>query len=388
MHLVNSFREGGTERQAAQLVGLLHASGRYRALVASHSVEGGLRAELAAWGVEPVGEFPLRRFHDLKTPAQLRRFAEVLRRHRVDVLHTHDFYTNVFGMVAGVIAGVPVRIASRRELDYFTPRQRRVERWAYRAAHVVVANCDRLRERLEAEGVARGRTATLYNGVDPERVTPPPGFSPAAARRALGLPVDAGAPVVTMVANLRHERKNHGVFLEAAHRIRQSFPGAVFVLAGEGPLEGPLRERARQLGLAAHVVFTGRCDDVASLLAVSDVCVLSSETEGFSNAVLEYMAAGRPVVATDVGGTREAVVDGETGYLVPPGDPSALARPILRLLRAPELARRMGESGRRRVRSTFTAERQCEEAEALYDRLLGRTGQGTAACAGERGARV
>ncbi len=120
-----------------------------------------------------------------------------------------------------------------------------------------------------------------------------------------------------------------------------------------------------------NAFFIGRCNRVADLLAVSEVCVLSSKgVEGFSNSILEYMAASKPVVATDVGGAREAVVDGKTGYIVKPEDHETMAARLISLLREPEKARLMGEEGRRRVQAQFSCEAQLKKVEALYARLL------------------
>ena len=132
----------------------------------------------------------------------------------------------------------------------------------------------------------------------------------------------------------------------------------------------PMREMARQLGLEQVTHFTGGCERVAELLSVSSVCVLSSKAEGFSNSILEYMAARRPVVVTDVGGAREAVVEGKTGYIVSAGDDEAMAERITRLLNQPEQARAMGEMGRKRVEELFSCRAQLGRAESLYDRLL------------------
>jgi glycosyltransferase involved in cell wall biosynthesis len=149
-------------------------------------------------------------------------------------------------------------------------------------------------------------------------------------------------------------------------------PEAAFVLAGEGELKDSLRALAAELGLAGDVFFTGRCERVAELLGVSDICVLSSTAEGFSNSILEYMAAARPVVATDVGGAREAVVEGETGYLVSAGDDEAMAARLIALLDDPEKARRMGERGRLVIERKFSCAAQLESTLDLYQRLLMR----------------
>ena len=128
----------------------------------------------------------------------------------------------------------------------------------------------------------------------------------------------------------------------------------------------------RNSGLETDVFFTGRCEHVADLLSISDVCVLSSVAEGFSNSILEYMGASRPVVATNVGGAREAIIEGETGYLVQPGDDETMAARIMELLRNPDRARTMGRYGRQVVEQKFSCAAQLAQTEQLYDRLLAR----------------
>jgi glycosyltransferase involved in cell wall biosynthesis len=147
------------------------------------------------------------------------------------------------------------------------------------------------------------------------------------------------------------------------------------MVAGEGELRGELMALASSLGIASRVNFIGRCDDVPALLAASEVCVLTSTNEGFSNSILEYMAAGRPVVATDAGGASEAVVEGKTGFLVPSDDDRALADKLAQLLNDPDLARSLGDNGRKRVIENFSAEMQLAMTVGLYERLLSEKGR-------------
>ena len=160
------------------------------------------------------------------------------------------------------------------------------------------------------------------------------------------------------------------MFLRAAKRVSEAIPAAAFLLAGEGDLMPSIRAQAEELGVAANTFFVGRCEKLAELLAASDVCVLTSQSEGFSNSILEYMAAGRPVVVTDVGGAREAVVEGETGYLVRSGDDAAMAERVVSLLKDTDKARAMGEQGCRVVKEKFSRAVQLQRTEELYDRLL------------------
>ena len=372
LQLIGNFGQGGSERQAVQLARLLHESGRYRVHVAVLDPAGPLRAEVESLRLEDeVTEYPLTSFYNANAVRQLRRFASHLRTCGIEVVQTHDFYSNVFGMAGAALARTPVRVASKRETTGMrTPSQKLVQRAAFRLAHAVVVNAEAVRRSLVAEGVADRKIVTVYNGLDPNRVTPPPDFKRAQVLEALGLPVGEGLRFVTIVANLRHDVKDHPTFLRAARRVREAVPDAAFVLAGEGELTDSMRALAAQLGIADNVHFIGRCQRVAELLAVSSVCVLSSKAEGFSNSILEYMAAARAVVATDVGGAREAIEEGETGFIVPAGDDERLAARVVELLENPERARMMGEAGRRVITQKFSCAAQLERTAQLYERLL------------------
>ena len=371
LHLIDSFHQGGTERQAVQIVRLLRESGRYNVHVASLNGEGVLREEVSRLGFKEIPSYPLNSFYDRNALSQLRRLRAYLREHKIDVIHTHDFYTNIFGTAAAALARLPARIASRRETVHMrTAAQTFVERRAYNLCHAVVANAEAVRRQLIKEGVPARKIAVVYNGLDMGRLAPSADGRRDESLASLGLPIETKRRFVTIVANMRLAVKDQQTFLRAARRVREAVPEAAFVLAGEGELTDSLRAHAAQLGLERDAFFIGRCGRVAELLAVSDVCVLSSKAEGFSNAILEYMAAARAVVATDVGGACEAVVEGETGYLVQVGDDATMAERIVSLLKDPACAREMGQRGRRVVEQKFSCEAQLARTESLYDRLL------------------
>lgn len=374
LQLIGSFHQGGSERQAVQLTRLLLESKRCNVFVATLDRNGVLHEEINRLGLNEIPEFRLNSFYDLHAVRQVWRFAQYLKKHEIDVVHTHDFYTNVFGMAAAALARVPVRIASRRESAVRPASQRLVERSAYRVAHAVVANCEDVRQQLIRESVPAQKVRTIYNGVDLARVQ-------TQAQRgdiltALNLPEQSR--FVTIMANMRaHVRhpqplclKDHPTFLRATQRVKETVPDAAFIIAGEGELKDMTQQLAKSLGVEDRTFFIGRCQDVAAVLSISEVCVLSSRSEGFSNAILEYMAAGRPVVATDVGGAREAIAHGESGYLVPVGDHERMADHIISLLRQPETARTMGKYGRQLVNEKFSSLKQLQNIESLYNELL------------------
>ena len=371
LQLIGNLHAAGSERQAAQLAQSLHESKHFNVSVACMDPRGTLGEELHQAGFTEIPAFRLNRFYDHTMVFSLRRFARFLNQRKVDIIHTHDFYTNVFGMAGSWLAGVPVRIASRRETTgWRTPAQKFVERRAYQLAHAIVANAEAVSHHLVKEGVRKEKIVTIYNGLNLRRVSPR--YDHQEAFKMLNVSSNGHHPLVTIVANLLHPVKDHPTFLRAAQQVHHNFPEARFIVAGEGPLKDQMAALAKELGLEPYVYFTGRCEHVAELLSISDVCVLSSIAEGFSNSIIEYMGAGRPVVATDVGGAREAVIEGETGYLVQPRNHQAMAERIVELLRNPERARAMGKYGRQVVETKFSCAAQLARTVELYDRLLGK----------------
>ena len=190
LQLIDSFHQGGSERQALQLTRLLHDSGRFRVQLACLNPDGVLRSEIEDLDVGDIPAFPLTAFYNPQAFSQMRRFARYLKTNEVQVLHTHDFYTNIFGMFAGALARVPVRIASMRETGGMrTGGQKRLQRLAYSLAHQVVANSESVRAELIRQGVAADKTTVIYNGIDISRVTISSNLSASADSLArIGLP--------------------------------------------------------------------------------------------------------------------------------------------------------------------------------------------------------
>lgn len=369
LFIIDSFEQGGSERQALQLLRQLHESGRCRVHLACLQDRGSLRAEAEQLGIGAIYEYPLTSFYDLNFVKQLQRLRSFIKENCVDVVHTHCFYTNIFGMTGAFLSGVPARITSKGETDGFrTPMQKRAERVAFRLAHRVIANCLVVQNQLIREGVNPARIVQHYNGLDLDRLKVSPELRRDEALAAFGLP--SGRRFVSIVANLHNPVKDHPMFLRAAARVRGEVPDAAFVIAGEGDLMPGLRSLAAQLGIERDVFFIGRCENVGQLLFASDIGVLSSKAEGFANAILEYLAAGLPVVATDVGGVREAIVEGETGYVVASGDDEKMAAGIIRLLNDAQRAHAMGQLGRTRVAAKFSCDRHLQNTLELYDELL------------------
>ena len=369
LFIIDSFEQGGSERQAMQLLTQLHASGKCRVHLACLQNRGSLRAEADQLGIGEIREYALKSFYDLNFARQLRRLIRFIREKEIDVVHTHCFYTNIFGMTGSFLAGVRARVTSKGETDGFrTSLQKRAERTAFRMSHRIIANCLVVQNQLIREGVNPAKIIQHYNGLDLERLKVRAGLQREDALAEFGLPTDRR--YISIVANLRNPVKDHSTFLRAAARVRAEIPDAAFAIAGEGELTDSLRELAGKLGIRSDVFFLGRCDNVADLLFASEIGVLSSKAEGFANAILEYMAAGLPVVATDVGGAREAIAEGETGYTVNSGDDERMAVRIIELLYEPQRARVMGERGKLIAAEKFSCDRHLANTLELYDELL------------------
>ncbi len=367
IHVIDNLSPGGTEKQCVALVRGLSEKGVENAVF--YFRPGPLLTELERLGIT-LHALPCVGFRSWRFPPMLMGLARAMRHWRPDVVQTYGFYSNTPGLPAALLAGVPVRIGGRRDLgEQISPAQRRVDQWILKLAHRVVANSEAVRGRLlNTEGIRPEKVVVIRNGLD-LRGWPP----------SDGSEVKTGTALVGMVAHFRPQ-KDHATFLRAAKEILAVLPPVRFQLVGFGALEETTRNLASQLGVAAHVEFLGvlKGDTLRAAVRRFHVSVLTSKNnEGLPNAVLESMAAGVPVVATAVGGTAEILEDGVTGFVVPPEAPTAVAERVIRLLKEPLLARRIGESGRRKIENEFTIERMVDQFHDLYrDRLRARRGQG------------
>ncbi len=295
------------------------------------------------------------------------RLYRLLRHERPVILHTSMFHANLSGRVLGRLAGVPIIITWRHSPSIGGALRELLNRWTVRLDDRIVATCELVRQiEIEHAQVPSDKVITIYNGIDMERSAASP-LAATRIRQAFNIPADA---LLLGSVGRMHRSKDFGNLLTAMVQVRKRIPAVWLLLVGDGELRSELESRAQTLGLSSVVTFTGIRDDVPDILAALDIFVLPSRWEGLPLVVLEAMAAGLPVVATAVGGTPEVVVDGVTGLLVPPRDPAALAQAITRLLRNPDLRRKMGRAGRERVTEHFSVEQMVRKTESLYEQLL------------------
>jgi L-malate glycosyltransferase len=347
---LTGFHPGGTERQMTELIQRLDRN-RFDVHVACFQRQG-------AWlpAVEecaPVTSFPIHGFARAATVARVASFVRWCRARRIAIVQTCDLYANTFALPAAMVAGVRVRIGSRRELSPDkTPAQLALQRHAYRCAHRIIANSRAAAQQLESEGLPPGIVQVIPNGIRADQYN---------ARTFAGRPVRT----ILTVANLRPE-KAHEVLLAAVARLRPRHPQLQFLIAGDGPRAAELEALSARLGVQAQVTFLGHREDVPALLARADAFVLPSRSEAFPNGAMEAMAAGLPVVASRVGGLLDLIDDGRTGVLVTPDDPAALTAAVESLVLSPARAEAIGAAARDEVIRRYSFERMVGEFEDLY----------------------
>lgn len=317
-------------------------------------------------GLARFGRFPV---------AQVRGFLE-LRRHlrkiRPDLLHTYFFWPILFGRILKLLGEVEYLVENREDEGFnWGAHEYGWLRLTRGLPDRVICVSESVRRHvLERERLPRDRVTVIHNGI------PLPPKVPAADVVALRgkLNIDADGPVVGMVANMNRRVKGVHYFLESAAEILAHRPDSQFLVVGGGRELEHHRRRAEELGLSDAMCFTGFQENVAPLYELMDVSVLTSLSEGLSITLLESMGHELPVVVTRVGGNPEVVIDGTTGYLVPPRDAHALAGKVLHLLDDPELRTRMGLAARERVERDFSVHRTARDYAELFRGIGGAMG--------------
>jgi L-malate glycosyltransferase len=365
--LVDSLDIGGSESQAVELA-LRLPKARYTVTLGCLRKQGPLLARLHHSDISVLEFHPRGGIDSVRGAWQLLRLAAFLRREGFDIVHTHDLWSNLMGVPAAFLARVPVIISSQRDLSHLPWYQGGRRVWLRRIqglSSLVLANASPIREQLIQEGCLQPeKIQVVHNGVDLEKFD--------RASRAVSLPNLGDGKRIVMVGNMTSEVKGQVVLIKVAPAIVREFPDVRFILVGDGASRKQFETQVGDLGLEKHFLFLGRREDVPDILAACDIAVLPSRAEGLPNAILEYLAAGLPTVASNAGGNAEIVRDGVTGLLVPPDDPELLAAALLRFLRDPDFAARLGQSGREYVRRSFGFDKLVEQIDGLYSELLAR----------------
>lgn len=364
LQFVNGFYLGGTEGQVVQL--LRGLANRHPPLAATANRTGPLLEELAGLGIEPY-EFSLAGgIGQTNTLWQIARLARLLREKRVGLVHAHDFYSAALAVPAAKLVNARV-VVSRLDLAYWPTRVQRAALVALtRAADHVIANAEVIKRQLiSEEKLPAARISVIPNGIDLERFDRESRSPPQAP-----LPPLEGKVVLAHVANMAHPIKAHEDLLAAIRWVITEHPQVVLLLIGDGPRKPLIQQMSTQMGLDGNVHFLGHRTDVPAILARSHVGVLCSLSEGLSNAVIEGMAAGLPMVVTDAGGNRELVRSGENGFVVKVKSPHRLAEKIRFLIASADLRRQMGKAARAFVERELPLSKLLARHETVYRTLL------------------
>lgn len=372
LYVIGSFDLGGSERHLALIAPRLAALG-WRPKVYCLERQGAQADAVEAAGVPviaPPMELAVKRSSHIGLALGLLLSAGklfgLLLTQRPRIVHIFLPRTYLVGGPLAVLTRAPIRIMSRRSLNLYQrgrPLVRRMEMWLHRHMSVILVNSKRVsRQLIEEEGVPPGKVRLIYNGVD------------LAAFDAAGPAREEAARPLTLiiVANLI-PYKGHADLLQALAGVAQALPDWRLLCVGRDDGYGSeLAQRARALGLEDRVQFLGERTDIPDLLKSADIGILCSHEEGFANAILEGMAAGLPMVVTDVGGNAEAIADNETGLVVPPHTPAALGAAVAALAADPSLRQRMGAAGRARAMAQFSLEACVAQYDELYRSLTGQ----------------
>lgn len=371
-YLLDSLNIGGTEVQAVELARRIATAG-YAVTLGCLRAQGPLLDRIRG------SEVGLREFHPrggIDSPGglyQLLRLSWFFRREKFDIVHTHDLWSNLLGIPAARLAGVPAIVSSRRDLAHFDWYQGRRRTWLRRIQNLsgaVVANATPIRDALITEdGFAPEKLRVIHNGIDLEK------FQRRGHGREIRKHLFPGVEgqMIVLVGNMHTDVKGHPWLIDSAPAVVREFPSTRFVFVGDGELRMSFEQRVARLELGANFIFLGRRADVPEILSCCDIAVLPSRAEGLPNAILEYMAAQLPAIATRVGGNIELIEDGVTGLLVPPENAQALAAALLQLLRDADLARRLGANGHEFAARNFSFEKLVSDVDALYSELLKRS---------------
>ena len=368
LYLIDYFQgTGGTETHLARLIAGL-PDGFRCSVVAFDMGANPLLDGLRARGV-PIMHLPVGREYVPNAVVQAWRLRRLVRRNGYDIVQTMGQKADTYGALIAWLSGARHLVSSKRDTgDLRKPLHILVNRWLKSLFDAFIMVADAVRVAVVAnERLPAARITTIYNGVDVTRFVAPSSAQRVDARRQYGFTAEDF--VVGMVAAFRPE-KSHDVFFDALSRVVPRIPSVKVLAVGGGPLLNVFRERLAGTALGTRTLFVGETSDVLPCLWSMDVgCLTPGRNEGFSNAVIEQMATGLPMVVTDVGGNGEAVQNGENGFVVPPLDAEALSKALIELHRDTARASTMARASRRRAVERFSLDRMCAQHAALYRSL-------------------
>jgi len=364
MHLVLSLNTGGLEMVVINLLKVMDHR-IYTPILCCLEEEGSLIHEVEKLGIKTVVLGKKRKGIDYPL---IFRLAKILKQEKIDIIHSHNPTPYFYGTIAGKIANVPAIIYTKHGRNPIRNKRELLLRrfLSYMTDKIVAVSDDAGNVAINDEKINPEKVVTIFNGIDIDRYQT--NIDVASKKHEIGLSDDDF--VIGIVARLSPE-KDHNTLLDAFHIVLDNVDQSVkMVIVGDGILREELEQKAKSISINDKVIFLGERHDVPELLAIFDLFALSSITEGISLTLLEAMATGLPVVATNAGGNTEIVLDNQTGFIVPPKDPNRMAEAIMTIIKNNDMANQMRERGKDRVSKKFSLETMRDQYEQIYQQAL------------------
>jgi len=366
LRIIPSLEMGGVERTLTSILPRLDKK-KYKVYLCCLFKRDKLADTMESLNI-PIIKFKMRARLDFdgKYIIGILRLAYLMKKMQIDIVHTHLYRANIAGRIAAKLAGVPVIIANEHNIDSWKKFPQKLnDRVLVEITNKIIAVSNAVKDfYINKIGIPEDKITTIYNGVDIPKFQTHVDIN----KKKKEFGIKSSEKVITIIGRL-HQQKGHCYFLKAAQIIVKKKPNVKFLIVGDGPLGSQLRDMSNDLKISKNVIFTGLRNDIPQILAMSDISVLTSLREGFSITVLESMAAGKPVIATNVGGNSEIIEHGKTGFIIQPKSPEDMALYSLNLINNQELAKRMGQEAEKRV-LTFSIDRMVRKTEDLYKDLL------------------
>jgi len=362
LHIVEELRIGGLEKIIYDLATKMNTE-KYTVTVWCIARGGEIAEELIRAGID-VRILGINSYYN---PFNIIRMAKFIGKHNPDILHSHTYFSNTIGRIAGRLANVPVIITHVHNTYFnYSIKNLLIERVLSFFTDKIICCSKAVRDFvLKHEKIKIQKTVVIHNGINLRKFHE--GFNGVSLRKSFKISDDA--PVIITVASLT-EKKGHKFLLKAITSIKKRYRNIKVLIVGDGPLEHELKKIARDYNLRNSVIFAGQRNDIPELLKISDIFVLPSLQEGFPLAVIEAMSTGLPVVATSVGGVPEVIEHGETGLLIPLGNPEALSDAIMILLKDEKIGKEIGRQGQKVISENFVSDKMVAEIDQLYSACI------------------
>ncbi len=355
LHLITSLNVGGTEKYLLYITKALKS--KFKFYVGYLKQEGDVAAELRAEGI-PV--YKLNNLYKLYV---------FCKKNKIQLLHTHLYRANILGRIMGKFANVSIIISSQRSIDGWKRLYHvLLDKWTINITDCIIANCEAAKKILiEREKVKSNKICVIYNGVDIKNYV----TKITAILLKKELKINDSIPIIGYIGRL-HCEKGVDYIPEIAVNLKKYIPQFKFVIIGEGPCKQELRREIKNRDLTENIILISGKENILDFISIMDLVVLPSREESFPQVILEAMSMAKPVVAADVGGVGEIVINGVNGTLVPPGDAEAFTQGICQILQDKNKAYEMGQAGRKQVLENFGIEKMINATESIYNKLIGQ----------------